>query len=178
MPRRVNPKCLACAQLSAAEAQQRHGSTGDNCWNEKICPRRRSHYRNRKDNNSKRRSRYRQQISQSADGEWVEMEIPLVLPAVAYLYLYRDKRKDAPLHAIAASVWQGDVKLMEVKPIHCAGLRNRQIQTYLSQVLAQLGDRYGITKFEPAIRLEPLECPIGGCALRHLPSDGVSLSDV
>ncbi|NEQ32307.1 MAG: hypothetical protein F6K04_15110 [Leptolyngbya sp. SIO4C5] len=173
MPRRINPKCLACAQLSATVAQQQHGPDGDSCWDEKVCPRRRSHYRHRRDNNSKRRAQYREQVAQAEAKVLTEMEIPLSLPPVAYLYLYREKRKDAPLHALAAAVWQGDVKVLDVKPIHCAGLRNRQIQAYLTQVLARLGDRYGITKFEPKIRLEPTECPIANCALRHSPTEGI-----
>ena len=35
MPRRVNKKCIECAQLSAAQARQLHGKQGDDCWREK-----------------------------------------------------------------------------------------------------------------------------------------------
>jgi len=92
--------------------------------------------------------------------------VPIVLKPVAYLYLYRPKRQDAPLHAIAISVWEGNQQILEVEPIHCAGMRNQQIQRYLMEVLEKLNQRYGITKFEPEIRLEPLECPIPDCPLR------------
>lgn len=64
---------------------------------------------------------------------------------------------------------------MEVKPIHCAGLRNRQIQDYLAQILEQLRQRYDIKKFEPEIRLEPSECPIEGCAFKQSPVDGIEV---
>ena len=47
MPRRVDKKCVACAQLGAAQARQLHGKQGDNCWHEKRCPRKQSHYRHR-----------------------------------------------------------------------------------------------------------------------------------
>ena len=53
MARRITKKCVACAQLSAADAQQLHGKKGDGCWDEKRCPRRRSHYRHRQRLNEK-----------------------------------------------------------------------------------------------------------------------------
>ena len=56
MPRRIDPKCLACAQLDANAALALHGPKGDDCWDSKRCPRRRSHYRNRRENNAKRRA--------------------------------------------------------------------------------------------------------------------------
>lgn len=167
MPRRINQKCLQCAQLSVVQARQRHGPEGDGCWDESICHRRRSHYRNRRDNNASRRSLYRQEVQQKqAESAPEELSFQIDLKPVAYLYLYRQKRQDAPLHAIAISVWQGNQRLLEVTPIHCAGMRNQQIQRYLMDVLTTLRDRYGITKFEPEIRLEPSECPIEACPLK------------
>lgn len=92
--------------------------------------------------------------------------MPISLKPVAYLYLYRQKRQESPLHALAVSVWQGEQQLLEVTPIHCAGLRNQQIQSYLVDVLKTLQQRFGITKFEPEIRMEPAECPIQPCPLK------------
>ena len=168
MPRRINPVCLACAQLDAEGAISLHGPKGDDCWDSKRCPRRRSHYRNRRENNAKRRA---ERIV--AQGKPVELgpervTISLDLNPVAYLYLYREKRKDSPLHALAISVWEGDKKVMEIEPIHCSGLRNRQISDYLSKALAYLKTRYGISKFESEVRMEPLECPISPCPLKAL----------
>jgi len=99
------------------------------------------------------------------------VSISLDLRPVAYLYLYREKRKDSPLHALAISVWEGDQKLLEIEPIHCSGLRNRQIQAYLQKALGYLRGRYGITKFESEVRMEPSECPISPCPLRELSED-------
>lgn len=166
MPRRLNPKCLDCVRLSVAEARQRHGDEGDGCWDESLCHRRRSHYRKRRDINAARRNAYRQEVEQKRAAAAPEVvSVPITLKPVAYLYLYRPKRQDAPLHAIAVSVWQGDQRLLEIAPIHCAGLRNQQIQQYLMDVLKTLQPRFGITKFEPEIRLEPAECPIENCPL-------------
>ncbi len=170
MPRRINPQCLHCAQLSVDEARQLHGAQGDGCWEESRCHRRRSHYRNRRDSNASRRSIYRQSAQENQSGHAPEtISIAIALKPVAYLYLYRQKRQDAPLHAISVSVWEGEKHLLDVTPIHCSGMRNQKIQEYLVDVLKTLRERYGITKFEPEIRLEPTECPIKSCPLKpHL----------
>jgi len=170
VPRRIDLKCLECAQLSVTEARQMHGTEGDNCWEENRCHRRRSHYRNRRDNNAFRRSTYRQAVEENQSGLVPEtISIPIALKPVAYLYLYRQKRQDAPLHALSVSVWEGEKQLLDVTPIHCAGMRNQKIQEYLVDVLKTLRERHGITKFEPEIRLEPTECPIKNCPLKpHL----------
>ena len=167
MPRRIDPKCLECAQWSATEARQQHGPDGDNCWVESRCHRRRSHYRHRRNVNAARRSQYQQETQhKKAATEPGTLTVSLELKPVAYLYLYRQKRQDAPLHAIAISVWQGNQRVLEVDPIHCAGMRNQQIQNYLMEVLKTLRQQFGITKFEPETRLEPTECPIVPCPLK------------
>ena len=51
--------------------------------------------------------------------------------------------------------------------IHCMGMTNRQVNQYLRQVLSVLSQRYGITQFEPEIRLEAIECPINPCPLKE-----------
>lgn len=168
MPRRINPVCLACAQLDAEAAIALHGPKGDDCWDSKRCPRKRSHYRHRRENNAKRRAERLVAQGSPVDVGPERVSISLDLQPVAYLYLYREKRKDSPLHAIAISVWEGDKKVMEIEPIHCSGLRNRQIQAYLQKALNYLKTRYEIQKFESEVRLEPLECPITPCPLKEL----------
>ncbi|MEO0520196.1 MAG: hypothetical protein AAF171_23170 [Cyanobacteria bacterium P01_A01_bin.116] len=168
MPRRVNKKCVECAQLSAADARQLHGKKGDGCWNEKRCPRRRSHYRHRRELNEQRRLEYQQQVTGEASNEEpVEtVSLPVAASSVPYanLYIWREKRKDAPIHAIAASVFQDGSKVLEVAPIHCAGYRKRQLEKYVQKdVMSYLNARFGITFFADEIRLEPMECPIDGC---------------
>ncbi|MEO1351038.1 MAG: hypothetical protein AAFW84_19900 [Cyanobacteria bacterium J06635_15] len=174
MPRKIDKKCLACSQLSAVEARSQHGPKGDDCWDESRCHRRRSHYRKRRDINEKRRVAYTQTIQSESPPGFESISIPVETVPLAYLYLYREKRKDSPLHAIAISVWQDNEKVLEVEPVHCAGMRNRQIQRYLERALAQLNQRFGISKFEPDIRLEPTECPIPACPLKStaLTSEG------
>ena len=154
--------------MSAAQAQRLHGKEGDGCWHDKRCPSKRSYYRNRQRLNEKRRSQYQQQISSvsSEEGEVEKVSLSVAEGAVPYanLYIWREKRKDAPIHAIAASVFKDGVKVLEVAPIHCAGYRKRQLEKYVQKdVMSYLNARFGITFFADEIRLEPIECPIAGC---------------
>jgi hypothetical protein len=168
MARRITKKCIECAQLSSKEAQLLHGKKGDGCWHEKRCPSKRSYYRNRQRLNEQRRLQYQQQIAGvvSAQGMVETVSLPVAESAAPYanLYIWREKRKDAPIHAIAASVFQNGSKVLEVAPIHCAGYRKRQLENYVQQkVMPYLNARFGITFFADEIRLEPIECPIAGC---------------
>lgn len=169
MARRINPICIACAQLSAAQAQQLHGPQGDGCWDEKRCHRKRNHYRHRRQENEKRRIQYQQQIAARSVADSVEtVSLSVAETSVPYgnLYIWREKRKDAPVHAIGATVISDGKKVLEVEPIHCAGYRKRQLERYVEgKVLPYLRSRYGITHFANEIRLEPIECPISGCPL-------------
>ena len=100
MPRRINKKCVECPQLSTDEAKQVHGEAGDGCWNEDLCHRRRSHYRNRREVNEKRRSLYHQQTSAEVSAgnqvETVSLSVAEESAPYASLYIWREKRKDAP----------------------------------------------------------------------------------
>lgn len=51
----------------------------------------------------------------------------------AALYIWREKRKDVPVHAIAASVFQNGSKELEVASIHCAGYRRWQLENYVQK---------------------------------------------
>ncbi|WP_008318670.1 hypothetical protein [Leptolyngbya sp. PCC 6406] len=166
MPKRIDPKCLACAQLSAAEAQVRHGPEGDGCWVASRCRRRRSHYRHRVTVNTQRRERYRRAIA-GAETPVESLVMDVALPPVAYLYLYRVKRRDAPIHGISAAVWRGQVKLLQVEPFHCAGLRGHEVKRAVAKMLSQIQERFPtITRFEAEVRLEPQECPLDPCPLK------------
>ena len=171
MARRINPKCVTCAQMSVAKARQLHGAAGDGCWVEKRCHRRRSHYRNRQGLNEKRRVVYRQQVDATKPDDGVErvsLEVAESTLPYVNLYIWREKRKDAPVHAISATVIQNGEKVLEVKPIHCAGYRKRQLERYIEQkVMPYLKTRFGITHFSNEIRLEPIECPLKDCPLKE-----------
>ena len=46
------------------------------------------------------------------------------------------------------------------------GMTNTQVNRYLREVLSVLLERYGITEFEPLIRMEPSESEIADCPLQ------------
>ena len=168
MARRLSKKCVECAALSANAAQQLHGKKGDGCWHDKRCPSKRSYYRNRQRLNENRRLQYQQQVSDvvAEEGQVETVSLPVAEASVPYanLYIWREKRKDAPIHAIAVSVFQNGSKVLEVAPIHCAGYRKRQLERYVQKdVMSYLNARFGITFFADEIRLEPIECSIAGC---------------
>jgi hypothetical protein len=167
--RHINPLCLECSRLAQSDVIALHGpGTKTGCWNARTCPRRRSHYRHRLENNAKQRGGYQalKTASQAVEGS-EGIFIPVQAPPVALLYLFREDRQDAHLHAISVAIWQGNQKLAVVEPVHCLGMTNRQVNEYLRNVLAVVGEKYGITEFEPPIRMEPLECPMGDCPLKH-----------
>ena len=173
MARPVQQKCLECSKLTQAQAIALHGSgTKTGCWNARTCPRRRSHYRHRLENNAKQRGDYRalKAVGQAVEvGGEEKIFVPVQAPPVALLYLFRENRQDAHLHAIAVTVWQGNQKLAEVAPVHCLGMTNRQVNEYLRNVLTVVGEKFGITEFEPPIRMEPCECPLPECPLKEAP---------
>ena len=145
-----------------------HGKHGDDCWVERRCPRKRSHYRNRRQINENRRLHYQQQVADksSAEAPVEEVALPVDRKPMPYanLYIWREKRKDAPIHAVAASVFQDGSKVLEVAPIHCAGHQRRQLENYVQkEVMGYLKALFGITFFAEEIRLEPIECQIPGC---------------
>lgn len=166
MARAFNPICWQCSQLSIEVARQLHGEAGDGCWDEKICHRRRSHYRNRADNNQKRKANYTTTRIEPSGQATTKIQAKLQAPPIALLYLYREARKDSHLHAIAISVWQGDQKLEDMTATHCMGMTNSQIRRYLQDVLQELNHLYNIKNFEPEIRYDPVFCPIQPCPLK------------
>lgn len=168
MSRPIDPKCWHCSQLATETARQLHGEAGDGCWNEKTCHRKRSHYRHRADNNQKRKGQYISLKSQRQDAVKSKIQALPKVPPVALLYLYRDARKDAHLHAIAIAIWRGDTKLEEISATHCIGMTNSQVRQYLQTILQDLNQRYGIKTFEPEIRYDACFCPIPACPLKSL----------
>jgi len=193
MARPVNRKCQHCATLPAEEAIALHGSDGfdgDNCWNpadcRKLgydCHRRRNHYRHRQDDNQTRRRMRKlqkqaiqpdqnqlaqnqlQQIQHNpAALDPIEFSPPsLPFPYAAVLVLYR-QGKDAPVHAIAAEIWQGDRKVNQINAKHCMGMRGNEVTAYIREILEQLHQQVGVSRFEDVIKAVPVEqCPILGC---------------
>lgn len=88
------------------------------------------------------------------------------LSYAAVLVLYRN-HKDAPVHAVAAEIWQGDRQVLNIPPIHCLGMRGNQVTAYIQTVLEQLHHQFGVSRFEDVIKQLPVaQCPIQPCPLK------------
>lgn len=104
-------------------------------------------------------------ISDRPNQAVIEIEPPLTTPA-AILVLYR-QNSHAPVHAIAAEVWQGDQKIAEVKAVHCMGMKGDRVSAYIKEILASLSQQFGVTRFEDVIKEVPVNhCPISNCPLK------------
>lgn len=148
------------------QVHELHGieGTGERCWNSKLCPSRRSYWRN-KDRINDKRSRIRQEAM--LETLRIPVDEPFADIAFAVLTLYRAEGSEAPIHAIASSVWQGSEQILDVAPIHCVGMVPSGVHGYIQKILAVLNDRYGIKKFAALQRLDPHHCPIAECFLRN-----------
>jgi hypothetical protein len=174
MPKKTGHNCAQCSKLGNIEAQAKP------CWDGESCPNRRYYHRH------KQRISLERKVARSArlegDAFTVEADAPrpeglrqrprtIVLdPPVgitASIIFYRE-RKDAPVHAIAAEVWQGGRgKVLSVEPMHCMGLSPAQVVELMTNILRSCASDLGVelTKFAHRIELHPSQCPISPCPL-------------
>ena len=135
MPRIPPKKCITCSQLSALEAQEKHGENGDRCWNPKKCYFRRSYYKHRQQYVEKRwQRRHPEQTRQESKDQQGMIEVPLLEYPVAILQMYRSNAT-SDVHAVSAELWIGGKLASRVEPVHCLGLTEGQVKTHLRRVL-------------------------------------------
>jgi hypothetical protein len=84
----------------------------------------------------------------------------------ASIIFYRE-RQDAPVHAIAAEIWQGNRKVLNVKPMHCLGLSPAQVVQVMAEILKACSVELNVelSKFASKVELHPSLCPIRPCPL-------------
>ena len=147
MPKKVGHNCFQCSKLSTPEAQAKH------CWDAVRCPNRR-HYQRNKARISQQRKQSRPVESSGnvprtiaiavADGKPFESPIGTAVSIIFYR-----ERQDAPVHALAAEVWQGTEKVLKVEPMHCLGLSPAQVVGVMTEILKACSSELGVelTKF-------------------------------
>ncbi len=108
------------------------------------------------------------QQDQQLDHQMIALSPPLSdSPPAAILVLYRQS-PTSPVHAVAAEVWQGNQKVLEVNAVHCMGMRADKVTDYIKQLLSSLNQQFGITRFEDIVKDVPVEwCPIEPCPLKN-----------
>ena len=128
-----------------------------------------SQYRNLKDG---KRKRFRQPKHASSNEPSALPVIEVTPPALlstpaAILVLYR-QHSNAPVHAVAAEVWQDNQKVAEVKAMHCMGMKGDRVSAYIKEVLRSLSQPFGVTRFEDVVKEVPVhQCPIAHCPLKN-----------
>lgn len=171
MPRKKNSLCQSCAAQSLEEAQAMP------CWVSKTCRAKRSYYKHRPQNLSKKRTRQRAAAAEARAGDpgaegnssaAVEVvDFPLLghtePPEVAMVF-YRD-RADGPIHAISFCVTDKGKTVKKVMPKHLKGVPQRQLRAHIKQVIALLKAEFGeellVTEARQPVKL----CPI--CNQEH-----------
>lgn len=161
MPRKKNALCQRCAAESLEFAQAQP------CWSSKTCRAKRSYYKHRPQNLSKKRTRQRglkaqARGAQGAQAQAVVVELPLLghaEPPEVSMVFYRD-RADGPIHAIEFCVTHKGELVKKVKPKHLKGVPQRQLRNHIKQVIgvlkAEFGDELLVSEARQPVKLCPL----------------------
>jgi hypothetical protein len=168
MPKKVAHNCFQCSKLSHDEAQIK------SCWDADRCPNRR-HYQRNKDRISQQRrslktqaqlSDYTEQSTTTASASGTTIAIDHPIGTATSIIFYRE-RQDAPVHAIAAEVWQGNRKVLNVKPMHCLGLSPSQVVGMMAEILKACSIELNadLSRFASKVGLHPSLCPIRPCPI-------------
>jgi hypothetical protein len=160
MPKKVAHNCFQCSKLSHDEAQVK------SCWDADRCPNRRHYHRNKERISQQRRSlKTHAKLSDHTDRP-TTIEIDHPMGTAASIIFYRE-RQDAPVHAIAAEIWQGNRKVLSVKPMHCLGLSPNQVVGMMAEILKACSTEINadLSRFASKVELHPSLCPIRPCLL-------------
>ncbi len=165
MPKKTGHNCAQCSKLGNTEAQAKP------CWDGEICPNRRYYHRNKQRISLERKvNRSALATTDRSTNQKGQLRTIIIDPPVgitASIIFYRERR-DAPVHAIAAEVWQGGKgKVLSVQPLHCMGLSPGQVVELMANILQSCSSDLGVelTKFAHRIELHPSQCPIIPCPL-------------
>jgi hypothetical protein len=163
MPKKVAHNCFQCSKLSNGEAQAK------SCWDADRCPNRRHYQRNKERISQQRKTQaklpdYPEKSMPIASGTTISIDHPV--STAASIIFYRE-RQDAPVHAMAAEIWQGNRKVLNVKPMHCLGLSPAQVVQVMAEILKACSVELDVelSKFASKVELHPSLCPIRPCPL-------------
>jgi hypothetical protein len=153
MPKKTGHNCALCAKLSTEEARLK------SCWDDTRCHNRRHYQRNKGRINASKK------LSRLKENQTIAIAPPL---GTGVSIIFYRERQDAPLHAIAAEVWQADTKVLSVQPMHCFGLSPGMVVTLMEQILSSCSQEMNLElkQFSHRIELHPSLCPIAQCPLK------------
>jgi hypothetical protein len=158
MPKKVARNCFLCSKLSNDEAQAK------SCWDADRCPNRRHYQRNKERISQQRKTQaklsdYPEKLRTIDSGKIIAIDHPI--GTAASIIFYRE-RQDAPVHAIAAEIWQGNRKVLNVKPMHCLGLSPAHVVQMMAEILKACSIKLNVemSKFASKVELHPNLCPV------------------
>jgi hypothetical protein len=103
---------------------------------------------------------------QDGNSQLIDIEVQPPKTLAAILVLYRQSTT-TPVHAVAAEIWQGDQKVVDVKAIHCMGMRADRLTAYIKELLQSLSEQYGVIRFEDVVKEVPVShCPLEPCPFK------------
>jgi hypothetical protein len=159
MARPIKQKCRDCSLEEVAEAKFK------SCWNDATCHSTRSHYRNRRSRNSKRRGIGEAPVVPQKV-QTIKVEIPQILAAELFLYV----SPNSAVHAIEAILWSGSTPLMRISPEHCLGITQGALKSLSEQILANFSEQSGAVigqwRAIQKIKVEG-KCPVPNCPLHR-----------
>lgn len=149
MGRKANPVCLYCAKNYRIEdeAKDKHPE----CYVEHNC--RVKRYRLRKSGkvNAKRRQN-------NARNKGITTIEP-ILPEAYWAELEIYGKENQFVHAIALKIYHGNKLSHQMLPQHTQGLRQPELEDYITKLLAHLKTEYGIDCFGLIYWLNADDCP-------------------
>lgn len=163
MPARSSQKCRQCSKLSLEQALQKHGESGDRCWQGEVCHKRRTYYRHRERYNKSRRHKYAGE--QESAAQLKDLEVPAV--PVAIVYFYRTTKTE-PLHALGVALQIGSNRKGTPKLTHTMGWTEVEVKSFIQQAIADFSQQYevSIRGVVATVELDPQSCPLQPCPLQ------------
>lgn len=159
MARPINQKCRDCSLEEIAEAKLK------SCWRDATCHSKRSHYRDRRSRNSKRRGSGETPVVPQKI-QTIKVEMPQILAAELFLY----ESPNSAVHALEAVLWSGGTPLMRIAPEHCLGITQGALKSLSEQILSTFSERSGAEigqwRAIQKIKVEG-KCPVPNCPLHR-----------
>lgn len=149
MGRKANPVCLYCAKnyRTEDEAKDKHPE----CYVEHNC--RVKRYRLRK--SGKVNAKRRQNNARNKGITTIEPILPEAYRAELEIY----GKENQFVHALALKIYQGNKLTHQMLPQHTQGLRQAELEAYISSLLSHLEAEYGIDCLGLIYWLNADDCP-------------------
>lgn len=142
MPRKINRKCAACANLPIDESREQ------TCWSESKCKNKRNHYRSRE-----KKLKSKQQAYAVATGKILPTEFEIVPDTYrAELILYGNRPNKlgvvkGGVKGFQVLIYLGSSLVSQSNYVACAGMIQADLELAIDSSLEQVDRLYGIKTY-------------------------------